>query len=215
MGWFSRKERPTMGKMQEVLQLREENFDTKQVGPRAVPIQVSIKETEAGSPAYNSVKQRALGVLKKKKMYQTQRDRTSNQSFNIDQAQFAATSVKEAKDTMTIMKATAKEIKKGLRKVDVDELEDLHDDMEELIIDSEEIQEALGRSYGVGEIDESELDGELEALEDDLLKDDLAEETPAYMKPREPTGGVALKDSSSLMNERQKTEEEEMAQLVS
>lgn len=146
-------------------------------------------------------------------MYQTQRDRTANQAFNLDQTQFAATSVKEARDTVTIMKTTAKEIKKGLKKVDLGELEDLHDDMEELIMDSEEIQEALGRTYEVGDIDEAELDGELEALEDDMLKDDLAEETPSYLKPREPSGGVGARSETPLL-QREKKEEDELSQLA-
>ncbi|GJQ10839.1 hypothetical protein GpartN1_g2630.t1 [Galdieria partita] len=217
MGWFSRKERPTLGKMQETLQLREENFDTKvaKFDQELLQYKSQLSKLKPGSPAYQSVKQRALGVLKKKKMYQAQRDRTSNQAFNLDQTQFAATSVKEAKDTVTIMKATAKDIKKGLKKVDIGELEDLHDDMAELIMDSEEIQEALGRTYDVGDIDEAELDGELEALEDDMLRDDLAEETPSYLKPRETNGGIGIpNETTSTHNERQKIEEDELSQLA-
>ncbi|KAK4524484.1 hypothetical protein GAYE_SCF03G2385 [Galdieria yellowstonensis] len=219
MGWFTRKERPTLGKMQETLQLREENFDSKiaKFDQELLQYKSQLKKLKPGTPAYQSVKQKAMGVLKKKKMYQNQRDRTSNQAFNLDQTQFAATSVKEARDTVNIMKATAKEIRKGLKKVDLGEVEDLHDDMEELLMDTEEIQEALGRTYEVGDIDEADLDGELEALEDDMLRDDLAEETPSYLKPREPNGGIGeSKDTAmSYGSQQQKTEEEELSQLAS
>lgn len=40
-------------------------------------------------PAKNQVQQRALNILKQKKMYGNQRDTLYNQQFNIDQTKFA------------------------------------------------------------------------------------------------------------------------------
>lgn len=56
-----------------------------------------------------------------------------------------------------------------------------------------EVQDALGRSYDVGDdVDEADLDAELACLDDELgdeLGDDLGidESTPAYLQPAEPT----------------------------
>lgn len=44
--------------------------------------------------------------------------------------------------------------------------------MADLLEQADEVQEALGRSYGVPDIDESELEAELEALGDEMLADE-------------------------------------------
>lgn len=54
-----------------------------------------------------------------------------------------------------------------------------------------EVQDALGRSYGIGDdVDEADLDAELACLDDELGMDDLdgvTDSTPAYLQPAEPT----------------------------
>lgn len=45
-------------------------------------------------PAKNSVKQRAMRVLKQKKQYESQVEGLRNQSFNMEQANYAAQSLK-------------------------------------------------------------------------------------------------------------------------
>lgn len=40
--------------------------------------------------------------------------------------------------------------------------------------DANEVQEALGRSYGMPEVDEDELEAELEAINDELALDDTS-----------------------------------------
>lgn len=44
--------------------------------------------------------------------------------------------------------------------------------MADMLDQSNEVQEALGRTYGVPDIDEDELNAELEALGDELALDD-------------------------------------------
>lgn len=50
--------------------------------------------------------------------------------------------------------------------------QDIQDDMADMLEQSEEVQEALGRSYGTPDIDESELEAELDALGDEIALDD-------------------------------------------
>lgn len=51
-------------------------------------------------PFQNAVKAKAMRVLKQRKMYENQRDQLSQQSFNLEQANFAIQSVKDTKTTV-------------------------------------------------------------------------------------------------------------------
>ena len=46
------------------------------------------------------------------------------------------------------------------------------DDLADMLEDANEVQEALGRTYGMPEIDEADLEAELDALGDDFALDD-------------------------------------------
>jgi len=48
----------------------------------------------------------------------------------------------------------------------------LQDDLADMLEQADEVQEAMGRSYGMPEIDDDELAAELEALGDDLALDE-------------------------------------------
>ena len=50
--------------------------------------------------------------------------------------------------------------------------QDLQDDLGDMLEEANEVQEALGRSYGMPEIDEDDLEAELDALGDDFALDD-------------------------------------------
>ncbi|KAL7252629.1 hypothetical protein ACSBR1_007237 [Camellia fascicularis] len=57
-----------------------------------------IKKTRPG-PAQEAVKARAMRVLKQKRTYEGQRDMLYNQTFNLDQVEFASEGIKDAKQT--------------------------------------------------------------------------------------------------------------------
>jgi len=122
-------------------------------------------------PAKNSVKQKALRVLKQKRMYENQRDQLMQQSFNMEQSNYALQTMKDTQTTVSAMKIGLKEMKKEYKKVNIDKIEDLQDEMEDMLDQANEIQEVMGRSYGMPEIDESELEAELDALGDEIALD--------------------------------------------
>lgn len=122
-------------------------------------------------PSKNSVQQKALRVLRQKKQYEQQRENLMQQSFNLDQTNFATQMLIETKGTVDAMKAGVKQMKQEYKNVNISEIEDLQDDLQDMMADANEIQEALGRSYGVPDVDESELEAELEALGDELQKE--------------------------------------------
>jgi charged multivesicular body protein 5 len=153
------------------------------------------KIKKAKSPAAKkTLQKRALEVLKRKRMYEQQRDAVAGQQFNIDQTSFQLESAKASISTVAAMKAANTELKRTLRKdLQIDDVEDLADDMAELMEDFNEINEALGRNFATPEdLDEADLDAELELLGDELEEEmDELEATPSYLQtsklPAHPT----------------------------
>lgn len=48
--------------------------------------------------------------------------------------------------------------------MNIDQIENIQDDLEDMLEQANDVQEALGRSYGMPEIDDDELEAELDAL---------------------------------------------------
>uniref|UniRef100_A0A1I8IR59 Charged multivesicular body protein 5 n=1 Tax=Macrostomum lignano TaxID=282301 RepID=A0A1I8IR59_9PLAT len=105
-------------------------------------------------PSKNLVKQKALRVLKQKRSYEQQREQLMQQGFNLEQTNFAIQTVKDTKTTVEAMRGGVKEFKKSYR----------GDDLESFVDQSNEINEIMGRSYGMPDVDESDLEAELDAL---------------------------------------------------
>ena len=78
-------------------------------------------------PAKAQVQQRALRCLKQKKVYEKQRDALYGQQLNIDQAKFAQDSVRDNIQLVKAMKETQKGLKKDMKQIKIDDVEDLHD----------------------------------------------------------------------------------------
>ncbi|XP_068142176.1 charged multivesicular body protein 5 [Drosophila tropicalis] len=123
-------------------------------------------------PAKNSVKQKALRVLKQKKAYEQQAESLRNQSFNMEQANYAAQSLKDTQATVAAMKDGVKQMKNEYKKINIDQIEDIQDDMADMFEQADEVQEALGRTYGMPEVDDDDLQAELDALGDEIALDD-------------------------------------------
>lgn len=76
-------------------------------------------------PAKNAVKQKALRVLKQKKMYENQADNLRQQSFNMEQTNYTTQTLKDTKTTVAAMKLGVQDMKKEFKKINIDEIEDL------------------------------------------------------------------------------------------
>lgn len=136
--------------------------------------------------AKEAAKRRALQVLKQRRLYEGQREQLYNQQFNLEQVSFAAQSAKETANQVSAMRASAKELKQQFRTkaFDITTLDALNDEMADLMDQSNEIQDVLGRNYNVPEdIDEEELMGELDALEELMGEEEnVGEEVPSYLR---------------------------------
>lgn len=73
--------------------------------------------------AKNSIKQQAMRILQQKRMYENQRGMMMQQSFNMEQTNFATESVKDTVTVVQAMKAASKDMKKTMRKLDVSQIE--------------------------------------------------------------------------------------------
>uniref|UniRef100_A0A0K8TTJ4 Charged multivesicular body protein 5 n=1 Tax=Tabanus bromius TaxID=304241 RepID=A0A0K8TTJ4_TABBR len=125
-------------------------------------------------PSKNAVKQKAMRVLKQKKMYEQQLESLRNQSFNMEQANYAAQTLKDTQATVVAMKDGVHQMKKEFKNINIDHIEDIQDDMADMLEQADEVQEALGRTYGMPELDDDELAAELDALGDEIALDDDA-----------------------------------------
>ncbi|KAG8181740.1 hypothetical protein JTE90_028278 [Oedothorax gibbosus] len=186
---------------------RAESIDKKisRLDAELVKYKDQMKKMREG-PAKNMVKQKAMRVLKQKKMYESQRDNLSQQSFNMEQANFATQQLKDTKVTMDAMRMGVKEMKQQYKKVNIDDIENIQDELEDMLDQANEVQEALGRSYGMPEMDDDELEAELDALGDEIALDedtsylDDAVKTPT-VPSREPGADSVVGGQGVLVDE--------------
>lgn len=130
--------------------------------------------TTMNASTKSSLQKRAMEVLKRKKMYENQRDQLAGQQFNIDQAAFGIESAKATVSTVAAMKAASVEMKHTMKHdLNISDVDELADDMAEMMDEFNEINEALASNWSTpADIDEAELQAEL-----DILADELEEET--------------------------------------
>ncbi|XP_077365702.1 charged multivesicular body protein 5 [Festucalex cinctus] len=152
---------------------RSESVDKKiaRLDAELIKYKDQMKKMRDG-PSKNMVKQKAMRILKQKRMYEAQRDNLMQQSFNMEQTNYTIQSLKDTKTTVDAMKVGLKDMKKAYKHVKIDQIENIQDQLEDMMDDANEIQEAMGRSYGTPEFDEDDLEAELSALGDEFLMDD-------------------------------------------
>ena len=102
--------------------------------------------------------------------------------------------LKDTKTTVNAMKTGVKEMKKEFKNINIDQIEDMQDELGDMMEEANEIQESLGRSYGMPEVDEDDLEAELDALgEDFALDEDTSYLDDAISAPSVPSRCVGLK----------------------
>jgi len=150
----------------------------KKIDIELVRYKEQIKKSRG--PAQQRAKQKALQLLKQKRMYESQSDAAQQQAFNLDQVSFAQESIKDTVATVEAMKQGAKEMKKQMKVMKIDKIEDVRDDMEDLLDMTREVQDVMSQSFGVPDyVDEDDLEAELSAL-DDIDESELMGE-PSYL----------------------------------
>lgn len=64
-----------------------------------------------------------MRILQQKKMYENQRGMMMQQSFNMEQTNFATESIKDSVTVVQAMKLASKDMKTTMRKLDLDRIE--------------------------------------------------------------------------------------------
>ncbi|KAI3629027.1 hypothetical protein CBS9595_000099 [Malassezia furfur] len=136
-------------------------------------------------PGKSAVQQRAMRVLKQKRMYEAQIEQLTQQSYNMEQSMMTTENLRNTMATVDAMQQANKQLRKTYGNLDIDKIERIQDDMEDLLEQSNALQETMSRSYGVpDDIDETELEAELEALEEEPAEQEF--EMPSYLQHAAP-----------------------------
>lgn len=187
---------PTLTDVSTNMDARGGNLDEriKKLDAELIKHREAIKKLRPG-PAQEAAKQRALRVLRQKKMYEGQRNQLYDQQFNLEQVAFTQESMKDTADQVKAMKAANQGLKTAFKSndLDIDKIEALQEEMADLMDMNTEIQESLARQYAVPEdLDEENLMDELDALEEDLAAEAESGAVPSYLQedtlPDVPTG---------------------------
>jgi charged multivesicular body protein 5 len=182
--------KPTMADASNTLNARGDQIDSrvKKLDDELMSLRDQMSKTRG--PQHDRLKQRALQILKQRRMYDNQRTQVYNQQYSMDQLQFTRDMMEDTKLQVEVMRMTSKEMSKTFKKFSVDEVERMQDDLADLYEQHQEIQEVMGRAYGVpDDVDEDELAAELDALAFDMDKQkdasylDEALATPATRLP--------------------------------
>ena len=181
---------PTMGDATTSLDKRGDQIDAKvkKLDDELMTLRTQMQKTRG--PQHERLKQRALQILKQRKMYDGQRSQLYQQQYSMEQLQFTKEMMEDTKMQVQVMRDTSKEMTKTFKKFSVDEVERMQDDLADLYEQHQEIQEVMGRAYGVpDDVDEDDLAEELDALAFDMEKQkdasylDEALSTPATRLP--------------------------------
>ncbi|KAF7911043.1 uncharacterized protein EAF01_002551 [Botrytis porri] len=184
--------KPTLSSAISNVDERISSLDVKlaSINAELTSYQTKLSKMRDG-PGKTAIKQKALKVLQRRKMYEGQRDQLQQQSYNMESAAMMQDNLQNVMTTVSTLKSTNAALKKQYGKIDLDKIERMQDEMADLMEVGNEIQESISRSYDLPEeVDEAELDAELEALGEEAELEGLggmAEGTPSFMVDEVPS----------------------------
>lgn len=151
-----------------------------------------------GGPALEQAKKRAMNVLKQKKVLEGQRDKITANVMRIDETRYTTSALEDQVEMVQALKIAANTMKKQMKKtkeLDPDHVEDIMEDLQDAQERLDDLNEAMGAYDVPVDVDDSELMYEMDLLGEEVAKEALADETPAYALdiPDVPTGlGVPI-----------------------
>lgn len=163
-----------------------------------------MQRSRPGTATYNSSKRRALQAIRQKKSLEQRIQSSGNAQFNLEQVRDAQFTQQDNIAMVQGMKVANQELKQAQAHIDLDEVEDLRDDMEETLGDLNEVGDVLGRQYDVDNIDQTELEAELDELEEDSIGYASASanvSTPSYLQPQYPTAPAQQQQHAAPQNQ--------------
>lgn len=96
-------------------------------------LKVCMTKMRENPRANASYKQKALQIMKRKKLLEQQHQQLYGTQFNLDQMQFATENMQTNLDMVSTMKEATGHLKQEMGKIDMDELYDQQEDMAEMM----------------------------------------------------------------------------------
>ncbi|XP_055357632.1 charged multivesicular body protein 4b-like isoform X2 [Paramacrobiotus metropolitanus] len=125
-------------------------------------------------------KRLAIAALKRKKRFEKQLLQIDGTLSTLEFQREALENANTNTEVLKIMSVASKSLKAAHQNLDVDEVHNIMDDLAEQQEISEEISTAISNPIGFGnDVDETELERELEELEQEELANKLINATPA------------------------------------
>lgn len=156
-----------------------------------------LKSAKGSSQSY--FKQRVMMLMRKRKMYQQQVDNLLSQQFSIDQVAFTKEQIQNTIETTSALRDAVALQKQAMKEIDFDQLEDLRDEMDEMVMDSKEMNDLLNRDYTC-EIDEDELDAELKELDDQNFFEELNKKESQKVAEKSQDPYAEIMNSNQIKN---------------
>lgn len=116
-----------------------------------------VKQLVAKGATNGTAKQQALQVMKKKKMYEQQRDQLLSTQFNVDALKIQQEQAEITAIAAQAMQDGTAELKEQHKKIDINKIDKLTDDMAELNDEMKAISETLAQNTS------TECDDDVEA----------------------------------------------------
>lgn len=152
-------------KSQNTLEQREKHLET----------QIRRCLVQAKEKMRKKDKRGAMFQLKRKKMLQKNLDNLQGMRLNIEQQIMTLESAATTSVVVDSLSTARDEMKNLNKKVNVDNLEDLRDDLDEATADQEDITNILSDPMTGDLEDDDELLAELDGMEDEEMKDENRE----------------------------------------
>jgi len=156
-------------------------------------------------------KRAALMCLKRKKTYEAQMEKLAGARMTIESQVMTLEGANVSLEALTAMKMGAASMKSIHNDISIDRVDDTMDEIREQMDIANEINDAISSPLGGEMMDDDELLGELEELEQESLDEQLLQvnKTPAQTLPSVPNGKLPVKQTSK----KQVDEDAELAAL--
>ncbi|EAA20590.1 CTA1p, putative, partial [Plasmodium yoelii yoelii] len=175
-------------------------------------IEEEKKKVPVNQHVINNLRNKAAVIIKRKKTYENNKENTLGIQFNIDQIKYANENIQMSIDTCKALEKTSKVLKKNIKKVNINKIEKLQDDLYDCMEDAKEIGEILSSTYDIPiNLDEDEIDAELSLIEDNILDENVEENITNYLENNEEEmtqeKTITENDTENLKNNTKLTEQ--------
>jgi len=156
------------------------NDNEERLEKKRALLEKKMDEELAKAKALNSQnkKQQALLALKKKKMYETQLEQTNNLILRLNEQRLMLENQRATVEVVQSMHNAATAAKQTMQALNVDRVDDLLANIGEQNDEMMAVQEALAQPTVMGDMDDEELAGELEMLQQEVLDEELLKPAP-------------------------------------